>query len=33
MKEIKKAAKKSAEAVEMIVKEGREKAMSVFNAG
>jgi PTH1 family peptidyl-tRNA hydrolase len=33
MKEIKKAAKKAAEAVEMIVKEGREKAMSVFNAG
>jgi PTH1 family peptidyl-tRNA hydrolase len=33
MKEIKKAAKKSAEAVEMIIKEGREKAMSVFNAG
>jgi PTH1 family peptidyl-tRNA hydrolase len=33
IKEIKKAAKKAAEAVEMIVKEGREKAMSVFNAG
>ena len=33
IKEIKKAAKKSSEAIEMIVKEGREKAMSVFNAG
>jgi len=33
MKEIKKVSKKAAEAVEMIVKEGREKAMSVFNAG
>ncbi len=33
MKELKKVSKKAAEAVEMIVKEGREKAMSVFNAG
>ena len=33
MKELKKVSKKVAEAVEMIVKEGREKAMSVFNAG
>jgi PTH1 family peptidyl-tRNA hydrolase len=33
MKEIKKASKKAAEAIEMIVKDGREKAMSVFNAG
>jgi PTH1 family peptidyl-tRNA hydrolase len=33
MKEIKKVSKKATEAVEMIVKEGREKAMSVFNAG
>ena len=32
MKEIKKASKKATEAVEMIIKEGREKAMSVFNA-
>ncbi|MDR3558707.1 MAG: aminoacyl-tRNA hydrolase [Candidatus Pacebacteria bacterium] len=32
MKELKKVSKKAAEAVEMIVKEGREKAMSVFNA-
>jgi PTH1 family peptidyl-tRNA hydrolase len=32
MKELKKVSKKTAEAVEMIVKEGREKAMSVFNA-
>jgi PTH1 family peptidyl-tRNA hydrolase len=32
LKEIKKVSKKAAEAVEMIVKEGREKAMSVFNA-
>jgi PTH1 family peptidyl-tRNA hydrolase len=31
LKVIKKVAKKAAEAVEMIVKEGREKAMSVFN--
>jgi PTH1 family peptidyl-tRNA hydrolase len=31
LKTIKKVAKKAAEAVEMIVKEGREKAMSVFN--
>ena len=33
MKELKKVSKKAAEAIEMIVKEGREKAMSVFNAG
>ena len=33
MKELKKVGKRVAEAVEMIVKEGREKAMSVFNAG
>ena len=33
MKELKKVGKYAAEAVEMIVKEGREKAMSVFNAG
>jgi PTH1 family peptidyl-tRNA hydrolase len=32
MKELKKIFKKAAEAVEMIVKEGREKAMSVMNA-
>ena len=32
LKEIKKVAKKAAQAVEMIVTEGREKAMSVFNA-
>jgi len=32
MKELKKVVKYAAEAVEMIVKEGREKAMSVFNA-
>jgi len=31
LKTIKKVAKRAAEAVEMIVKEGREKAMSVFN--
>jgi len=33
MKELKKVSKKVAEAIEMIIKEGREKAMSVFNAG
>lgn len=33
MKELKKVSKQAAEAVEMIVKEGREKTMSVFNAG
>jgi PTH1 family peptidyl-tRNA hydrolase len=33
MNELKKVFKKVAEAVEMIVKEGREKAMSVYNAG
>jgi PTH1 family peptidyl-tRNA hydrolase len=33
MKELKKVSKKATEAVEMIVKEGKEKAMSVFNAG
>ncbi|MEK7609757.1 MAG: aminoacyl-tRNA hydrolase [Patescibacteria group bacterium] len=33
LKTIKKVAKKSAEGVEMIIREGREKAMSVFNAG
>ena len=33
MKELKKVGKRVAEAVEMIIKEGREKAMSVFNAG
>ena len=33
MKELKKVSKKATEAIEMIVKEGREKAMSVFNAG
>ena len=33
VKEIKKLAKKTVEAVEMIVRESREKAMSVFNAG
>lgn len=33
MKELNKVAKKTVEAVEMIAKEGREKAMSVFNAG
>jgi PTH1 family peptidyl-tRNA hydrolase len=32
-KELKKVSKKTAEAIEMIIKEGREKAMSVFNAG
>jgi PTH1 family peptidyl-tRNA hydrolase len=31
IKEIKKVSKKAGEAVEMIVKEGREKAMSIFN--
>jgi PTH1 family peptidyl-tRNA hydrolase len=33
IKELKKVSKKATEAVGMIVKEGREKAMSVFNAG
>jgi PTH1 family peptidyl-tRNA hydrolase len=33
LKVLKKVAKKATKAVEMIVKEGREKAMSVFNAG
>lgn len=33
LKILKKVAKRAAEAVEMIVKEGREKAMSVFNQG
>ena len=33
LKELKKVAKKCAEAVEVIVKEGREKAMTMFNAG
>ncbi len=33
LKELKKVAKRSVEAVEMIIREGREKAMSVFNAG
>ena len=33
MKELKKVAKKATEAVEMIVREGKDKAMSVFNAG
>jgi PTH1 family peptidyl-tRNA hydrolase len=33
MKVLKKVAKRAAEAVEMIVKEGREKAMNVFNQG
>ncbi len=33
MKEIKKVEKRVAEAVEVLVKEGREKAMSVYNAG
>ena len=33
LKTLKKVAKKAREAVEMIVKDGREKAMSVFNAG
>jgi PTH1 family peptidyl-tRNA hydrolase len=33
MKALKKVGKKVAEAVEVIVKEGREKAMSVYNAG
>ena len=32
LKIVKKIAKKAAEAIEMVVKEGREKAMSVFNA-
>jgi len=33
LKALKKVAKRAAEAVEMIVKEGREKAMNVFNQG
>jgi len=33
LKVLKKVAKRAAEAVEMIVKEGREKAMNVFNQG
>jgi PTH1 family peptidyl-tRNA hydrolase len=33
MKELKKVSRKAAEAVEMIIKDGREMAMSVFNAG
>ncbi len=33
MKEIKKAAKTVGEAIPVLVKEGREKAMSIFNAG
>jgi len=33
IKELKKVNKKAVEAVEMLVKEGREKAMSVYNAG
>jgi peptidyl-tRNA hydrolase len=33
MKVLKKVSKRVAEAIEVIVKDGREKAMSIYNAG
>jgi hypothetical protein len=33
MKELKKVSKRVAEAIEVLIKDSREKAMSVYNAG